>query len=144
VRFERHRFRSGTHYEHECRWFCSEKHTWTVTGQPHGVRNFETVLLAIAGHDLRRPLQIIQSAHELLAMGIRTKSKLRCLRWGQNAIDRIKEQLTQLLTAFRIREHRTDLELAPVRVQQFLGKLARMKRRRCAGEFAFDWFRATR
>lgn len=48
--------------------------TWsmTATADPHQAHNFETLLLAIAGHDLRQPLQILQSANELLRLGPRT------------------------------------------------------------------------
>jgi two-component system phosphate regulon sensor histidine kinase PhoR len=78
------------------------------------------VLLAIAGHDLCQPLQALQSAHELLGLGVRTSSELRYLRSGQNAIDRFKELLAQLQTALRIREHTKGLNLTPVRVQDVL------------------------
>jgi two-component system, OmpR family, phosphate regulon sensor histidine kinase PhoR len=97
----------------------------TATARPEKVSNFERVLLAIAGHDLRQPLQIIQSAHELLGLGIRTSSELRCLRSGQNAIDRLKDQLEQILTALRVRECRGRLELTPVRVYQVLRQACR-------------------
>ena len=97
----------------------------TASARPHRVSNFEAVLLAIAGHDLRQPLQVIQSAHELLALGIRTSSELRCLRSGQNAIDRLKEQLEQILTALRVGEFPRRLELTPVRVQQVLRQACR-------------------
>jgi two-component system, OmpR family, phosphate regulon sensor histidine kinase PhoR len=92
----------------------------TAAATPHKVPNFEGVLLAMAGHDLRQPLQVIQSAHELLKCGLRTNSELRCLRSGQNAIDRLKEQLEQILTALRIRECSRRLVLTPVRVQEVL------------------------
>jgi two-component system phosphate regulon sensor histidine kinase PhoR len=97
----------------------------TATARLHRVSNFEAVLLAIAGHDLRQPLQVIQSAHELLALGVRTSSELRCLRSGQNAIDRLKEQLEQILTALRVGEFPRRLELTPVRVQQVLRQACR-------------------
>ncbi len=97
----------------------------TATARPKKVSNFERVLLAIARHDLRQPLQVIQSAHELLGLGIRTSSELRCLRSGQNAIDRLKEQLEQILTALRVRECTRRLELTPVRVQQVLRQACR-------------------
>ena len=97
----------------------------TATARPHSIANFGTVLLAIAGHDLRQPLQVIQSAHELLALGVRTSSELRCLRFGQNAIDRLKEQLEQILTALRVRECSRRLELRPVRVPQVLRQACR-------------------
>jgi two-component system, OmpR family, phosphate regulon sensor histidine kinase PhoR len=100
---------------------------WSMTAaaRPQKVSNFEAVLLAIAGHDLRQPLQVIQSAHERLGYGVRTSSELRCLRSGQIAIDRLKEQLEQLLTAMRVQESKRRLELAPVRIQQVLRQACR-------------------
>ena len=74
-------------------------------GAPQGPTEFESVLLAIAGHDLRQPLQVIQGAHDFLGLGVRTASELRLLRAGQSAIDRLKDQLDQLLAAIRFREH---------------------------------------
>jgi signal transduction histidine kinase len=99
--------------------------TWTATARPHAGSDFESVLLAIAGHDLRQPLQVVQSAHELLSRGPRTSSELRHLRSGQNAIDRLKEQLAELLTALRIREHTKALKPTRVRVQQVLSQACR-------------------
>jgi two-component system, OmpR family, phosphate regulon sensor histidine kinase PhoR len=104
---------------------AAQQQTWTATVRPHGVSDFESVLLAIAGHDLRQPLQVVQSAHELLGMGIRTSSELRHLRSGQNAIDRLKEQLAQLQTALRIREHTKGLKLTPVCLKQVLRQVYR-------------------
>ncbi|MEH2545501.1 two-component system phosphate regulon sensor histidine kinase PhoR [Bradyrhizobium sp. AZCC 2262] len=97
----------------------------TTTAAPHGISNFETVLLAIAGYDLRQPLQVIQSAHELLGLGIRTGSELRYLRSGQSAIDRLKDQLEQILSALRFRERAGRVELTPVRVHQVLRQACR-------------------
>ena len=97
----------------------------TATVTPRKVPNFEGVLLAVAGHDLRQPLQVIQSAHELLGCGLRTSSELRYLRSGQNAIDRLKEQLEQIVTALRIRECSGRLVLTPVSVRQVLRQACR-------------------
>jgi two-component system, OmpR family, phosphate regulon sensor histidine kinase PhoR len=97
----------------------------TATPRPHKVSNFEAVLLAIAGHDLRQPLQVIQSAHELLGLGVRTSSELRSLRSGQNAIDRLKEQLEQILAALRVLECTRRLDPTPVRVHQILRQACR-------------------
>jgi two-component system phosphate regulon sensor histidine kinase PhoR len=46
----------------------------TAKAVPQEPSDFESVLLAIAGHDLRQPLQVIQSAHEFLGLGIRAPS----------------------------------------------------------------------
>lgn len=70
-------------------------------GASHQVSEFESVLLAIAGHDLRQPLQAIQSVHDLLGEGERTESELRALSNSQTAIDRLRDQLDQLLGALR-------------------------------------------
>jgi two-component system phosphate regulon sensor histidine kinase PhoR len=101
--------------------------TWsmTATADPHQAHNFETLLLAIAGHDLRQPLQILQSANELLRLGPRTKSELRLLRSGQDAIDRLKEQLAQLVTALPFRERTKEARLAPVHVGQVIRQVRR-------------------
>lgn len=97
----------------------------TASAQLQRITDFETVLLAIACHDLRQPLQVVQSAHELLGIGLRTSCELKHLQLGQNAIDRLKEQLAQLLTALRIQGHTGTLELAPIRVQQVLNEACR-------------------
>ena len=80
--------------------------------------DYAVLLLALAGHDLRQPLQAIQSTHELLSEGIRTKSELRLLRSGQRAIDRLTAQLDQLLAALRLHDpegvKRTPLQLMQV------------------------------
>jgi two-component system, OmpR family, phosphate regulon sensor histidine kinase PhoR len=90
--------------------------TWSLTTRtaPQGPSEFESVLLAIAGHDLRQPLQVIQGAHDLLGLGVRTETELRLLRPGQSAIDRLKDQLDQLLAAIRLREHAEGVKLTPV------------------------------
>jgi two-component system, OmpR family, phosphate regulon sensor histidine kinase PhoR len=101
--------------------------SWSMTGsaRPRRVVDFEAVLLAIAGHDIRQPLQVIQSTHELLGHGMRTSSELRWLRSSQSAIDRLKEQLEQILTALRLRERSGRLELTPVGIQQVLRQACR-------------------
>jgi two-component system, OmpR family, phosphate regulon sensor histidine kinase PhoR len=88
--------------------------------KPYKSSEFESVLVAIAGHDLRQPLQVIQSAHELLGRGVRTTSELRQLRTGQSAIDRLRDQLDELVVALQLREHAKGVKLTPVRVRPLL------------------------
>jgi signal transduction histidine kinase len=97
---------------------------WSASGKLQGVTDFETVMLAIAGHDMRQPLQVIQSTHELLGLGLQTSSQLKYLRLGQDAIDRLKEQLSQLLMAMRIQAQTGTLELTPILVQDLLHEAA--------------------
>jgi signal transduction histidine kinase len=84
---------------------------------PQRTTDFQAVLLAMAGHDLRQPLQIIQSSHELLGIGIRTKSKQHLLRKGQHAIDRLNGQLDQLMGAVRLYEHSKETKLSAVALE---------------------------
>jgi two-component system phosphate regulon sensor histidine kinase PhoR len=81
---------------------------------PQRTTDFQAVLLAMAGHDLRQPLQIIQSTHERLGIGIRTKSEQDLLQRGQHAIDRVNRQLDQLLGALRLYEQSKEAKLSPV------------------------------
>jgi signal transduction histidine kinase len=101
--------------------------TWsmTATAQPQKISDFEAVLLAMAGHDLRQPLQIIQSTYELLGIGLRTKSELHLLQSGQSAIDRLIEQLDQLLGALRLCEHAKEVKLSPVGLEPLLRQACR-------------------
>src|SRR5260370_42156182 len=56
--------------------------TWSMTAKaaPQRPSDFESVLIAIAGHDLRQPLQVVQGAHELLDLSVLSEFELRLLR----------------------------------------------------------------
>jgi two-component system, OmpR family, phosphate regulon sensor histidine kinase PhoR len=96
--------------------------TWCMTAKakPHSPFEFESVLLAIAGHGLRQPLQVIENAHQFLGRGVRTASDLRLLQSAQRATDRLRDQLDELVAALRLREHAKGLKLMPVRVGPLL------------------------
>jgi two-component system phosphate regulon sensor histidine kinase PhoR len=96
--------------------------TWSMatTAKRHLPSDFEAVLLAIAAHDLGQPLQVTQSAHDILSFTARTTPELGLLRTGQDAINRLKEQLQQLQTALRLRDHTIGMNLRPLRVDQLL------------------------
>jgi two-component system phosphate regulon sensor histidine kinase PhoR len=89
----------------------------TGRAEPQRTTDFQAVLLAIAGHDLRQPLQVIQSAHERLGIGIRAKSEQDLLQIGQLAIDRLNGKLDQLLEALRLYEHSKEAKLSPVALE---------------------------
>jgi|GEM_PF-3514792 len=99
--------------------------TWSSSPklETYQISDYGSVLLAIAGHDLRQPLQAIQSTHELLGLGIRTKSELRLLRSGQRAIDRLTAQLDQLLAALRLRDPQ-GVKLMPLQLMHLLQQVA--------------------
>ena len=96
--------------------------TWSMTAKakPHKSSEFKSVLLAIAGHDLRQPLQVIQLAHDFLGRGDRTTSELCQLQSGQIAIDRLKNQLDELVAALQLSEPAKRVKLTPVRVGPLL------------------------
>ncbi|WP_445221481.1 sensor histidine kinase [Bradyrhizobium sp. Pa8] len=87
--------------------------------------DFEVMLLAIASHDLRQPLQILQSAHERLGLGPRTKSEQHLLEIGQTAIDQLKSQLDQLVEAVRLHERARHMRLSPIRLAPLLREVQR-------------------
>jgi two-component system, OmpR family, phosphate regulon sensor histidine kinase PhoR len=84
---------------------------------------FELLLLAMACHDFRQPLQIIQYAHDRLGDGARTRSDFHLLRQSQRAIDRLAEQLDQLLDALRLRVHANGAQKAPVELGMILHEI---------------------
>jgi two-component system, OmpR family, phosphate regulon sensor histidine kinase PhoR len=86
---------------------------------------FEATLLAMAGHDLRQPLQIIQNVRERLDNGLRTPSEVTLLRLCQSAIDRLTCQLDQLLSALRVSEHGAQVQLSPVDLEALLRQVRR-------------------
>jgi hypothetical protein len=88
----------------------------TAKATPHKPSEFESVLLAIAGHDLRQPLQVLQNAREFLGRGVRTRSELRLLRLVQSAIDLLRDQLDELIAALRLRAGAKGMKLTPVLV----------------------------
>ncbi len=94
---------------------------WSIPERENPQRgsDFAAVLLAIAAHDLRQPLQMVQHAHDALGRGIRTKSELKLLEWSQAAIERMDHQLTELLGAL-LYDRAGRIELAAVRVDPLL------------------------
>jgi two-component system, OmpR family, phosphate regulon sensor histidine kinase PhoR len=85
--------------------------------------DFQGVLLAMAGHDLRQPLQSIMASYEWLARRLRTDSEQEYLRRGRVAITRLSEQLDQLVEALRLNEHSTRVQLVPVVLAPILVRL---------------------
>src|ERR1700733_12222105 len=86
----------------------------------NGGNEFEATLLAMAGHDLRQPLQIIQNVHDYLGFEARTRSEQRLLQCGQDAINRLSGQLDQLVDALRLREQARHFQQSPVALEPLL------------------------
>jgi signal transduction histidine kinase len=100
--------------------------TWSMTAKANPLKasDFASVLLAIAGHDLRQPLQAIQHAHEFLGRSVRTKSELRLLRFIQCAVGRLSDQLDELVAAVQLRDHAKGVKLTQVLVGPLLQRVA--------------------
>ena len=73
--------------------------------------DFQAALLGMAGHDLRQPLQVIQSAYEWLGDRVAGSSEKARLERGEQAIVRLTEQLDRLVSALRLYEHTQRMEI---------------------------------
>src|SRR5947209_8886434 len=60
------------------------------------------VLLAIAGHDLRQPLQVIVGAHDILAKTLEGRDEQFQLARAENATNKLSDKLDQLVDALRL------------------------------------------
>ena len=86
---------------------------------------FQSALLGMAGHDLRQPLQVIQSTYDWFELGAGTPSEKALLKRGERALARITEQLDRLIGALRLHEHMREIEVSRVALFPALLKLAR-------------------
>jgi two-component system phosphate regulon sensor histidine kinase PhoR len=77
--------------------------------------DFHAVLLTMAGHDLRQPLQVIMSVYEGLMRRLKAGSEREYLRRGERAIAALTEQLDHLVDAVRPHERAECIE--PMRVE---------------------------
>src|SRR6267154_2751553 len=59
-------------------------------------------LLAIAGHDLRQPLQVIVGAHDILAKTLERRDEKFQLARAENATNKLSDKLDQLVDALRL------------------------------------------
>src|SRR5580700_12198515 len=74
----------------------------------HGDSDFSAILLAMAGHDLRQPLQIITSAHDVLAQILHSDKQREELARAADAAARLASMLNQLVEAMQLRELSRD------------------------------------
>lgn len=78
--------------------------------------DFYTVLLGMAGYDLRQPLQVIQSTYDWLAHHLGSvpgRAQLQLER-GERAIAGLAEQLDRIVGALRLYEHTASMKLSAV------------------------------
>jgi len=80
---------------------------------------FLATLLAMAGHDLRQPLQLITSAHDVLARSLRSNKQREELARAAQATAQLAAMLGQLVDALQLRERpgghlRVPVQLGPI------------------------------
>ncbi len=82
-------------------------------------RDFYAVLLGMAGHDLRQPLQVLQCTHDWFVRHLdHDLAKMQLakaqLDRGQHAISLISEQLDRLITAMRLYDQTSNMRLSEI------------------------------
>jgi len=86
--------------------------------------DFSATLLAMAGHDLRQPLQLITSAHDVLAPTLSRDEQRQELSRARDATAQLASMLGQLVEALQLRERSDDDLHVPVPLRPILGELA--------------------
>jgi len=86
--------------------------------------DFSATLLAIAGHDLRQPLQVITSAHDILAQTLASEEQREELAHAEDATARLANMLGQLVEALQLRERSSDDLHLPVPLRPIFEDLA--------------------
>jgi len=84
---------------------------------------FLATLLAMAGHDLRQPLQVITSAHDVLATMLRDKEQQEELARAGDATGQLARMLSQLIDALQLQERPRENLRAPVLLRPILDDL---------------------
>src|SRR5262245_41283519 len=85
--------------------------------------DFQAALLGMAGHDLRQPLQVIQTAYEWLGSRAGNASERARVARGERAIARLTEQLDRLVGALRLYEQSKNMHISAVTVAPLLQRL---------------------
>jgi two-component system, OmpR family, phosphate regulon sensor histidine kinase PhoR len=86
--------------------------------------NFSAILLAMAGHDLRQPLQVITSAHDVLARILHGAEQRQELARAEGATARLTSMLGQIVEALQLHERAVDPLRVSVPLRRILNDLA--------------------
>jgi signal transduction histidine kinase len=101
-----------------------ETHVLTVGTKTSEAADFSATLLAMAGHDLRQPLQLITSAHDVLAQTLASEEQREELTRAAKATAQLTGMLGQLVEALQLRERSGDDLYLPVPLHPILDDLA--------------------
>jgi signal transduction histidine kinase len=77
----------------------------------------------MAGHDLRQPLQMITSAHDILGRIVHSGEQREELSQAQDATRRLASMLGQLVEALELHERSSDHLRVPVRLRPILDEI---------------------
>ena len=88
-------------------------------------QDFCATLLAMAGHDLRQPLQLITTAHDLLAAMLQSDEQREELARAADATSRLATMLDQIVEALQLHELSWDGRREPVSLEPLLQELTR-------------------
>lgn len=86
---------------------------------------FYKSLIAMTGHDLRHPLQIIVSVNSLLSRRLSGIQEIEHVAKSQRATLELMRQLDRLIDAMRVHERAEAIQLKPVHVAEILESLYR-------------------
>ena len=86
--------------------------------------NFPATLLAMAGHDLRQPLQVITSAHDVLARILHGAEQREELARAEDATARLTSMLGQIVEALQLHERAVDPPQVSVPLRRIFNDLA--------------------
>lgn len=109
----------GGHPEWPNRWLGGSVRK---SGDPSG-SGFLATLLAIAGHDLRQPLQVITSAHEVLQTMLQNREPRKELAQASDAAAQLARMLSQLVEAVHLQQGPREELRVPVRLRPILDEL---------------------
>jgi len=99
-------------------------HVVTFGNKAVGAADFSATLLAMAGHDLRQPLRLITSAHDVLAQTLDSEQQREELARAEDATAQLASMLGQLVDALQLRERSGDDLHVPVPLRPILEELA--------------------
>jgi two-component system, OmpR family, phosphate regulon sensor histidine kinase PhoR len=86
--------------------------------------DFFATLMAMAGHDLRQPLQVITNAHDVLAQTPDSEEQREELIRAEDATAQLASMLGELVEALQLRERSGDDLHLPVPLRPILQDLA--------------------
>ncbi len=87
------------------------------------VREFQTTLVGIMGHDLRQSLQVIQGTYALLRTGREDMRHQAWLDRGERAVTKLTEQLNCLVDAYYLADRTNKLEVSSVELGPLFWRL---------------------